>query len=306
MKSLVTGGAGFIGSHIVDRLIDLGHEVVVIDNESSTCHFQFYFNDKANYYKLDIKDYENTRPLYDEVDYVFHCAAEARIQNAVTIPLLTVSTNVVGTATVLQCSKEAKVKKVIYSSTSSAYGLKNKPPLKEDMDEDCLNIYSLSKVAGEKLCAAYHKFDGLKTICFRYFNVYGPREPVKGPYALVVGKFLRQRAQGDPLTIVPDGTQRRDFTYVADVVEANILAMQKDHAHHGEVFNVGTGVNYSVLELAKMISDNTTLVEPRVGEAYITLADNSKIKSVLGWKPTKKIETYIEEELSRYNNKSQH
>lgn len=298
MKSLVTGGAGFIGSHIVDRLINLGHEVIVIDNESSKCHHQFYFNDRATYYKLDIKDYENTRPLYDGVDYVFHCAAEARIQNAVTIPLLTVSTNVVGTATVLQCSKEAKVKKVMYSSTSSAYGLKNEPPLKEDMKEDCLNIYSVSKVAGEKLCEAYYKFDGLKTICFRYFNVYGPREPVKGPYALVVGKFLKQHAQGDPLTIVPDGTQRRDFTYVSDVVEANILAMEKDHNHYGEVFNVGTGINYSVLELSKMISNNTVMVDPRVGEAYITLADNSKIKSVLGWSPNVKLEEYIKEQLS--------
>lgn len=297
MKSLVTGGAGFIGSHIVDRLVDLGHEVVVIDNESSTCHYQFYYNNKATYHKLDIKDYQSTRHLYDGIDYVFHCAAEARIQNAVTIPLLTVSTNVVGTATVLQCSKEAGVKKVMYSSTSSAYGLKNNPPLKEEMAEDCLNIYSVSKVAGEKLCAAYHKFDGLKTICFRYFNVYGPREPVKGPYALVVGKFLRQFKAGEPLTIVPDGTQKRDFTYVSDIVEANILAMETDHEHYGEVFNVGTGKNYSVLELAKMISDNTVMVAPRVGEAYITLADNSKIKSVLGWEPKVKLEDYIKDQL---------
>jgi UDP-glucose 4-epimerase len=299
MKSLVTGGAGFIGSHIVDKLIDLNHEVIVIDNESSTCHYQFYYNNKATYHKLDIKDYENTKHLYDGVDYVFHCAAEARIQNAVNIPLQTVSTNVVGTATVLQCSKESKVKKVIYSSTSSSYGLKNHPPLKEDMIEDCLNIYSLSKVSGEKLCSAYYKFDQVKTICLRYFNVYGPREPVKGPYALVVGKFLRQHANGQPLTVVSDGTQRRDFTYISDIVEANILAMTTDHDHYGEIFNVGTGTNYSVLELAKMISDNIIFVEPRIGEAYITLADNSKIKSILGWQPKIKLEDYIKEELSR-------
>lgn len=301
MKSLVTGGAGFIGSHIVDKLLSLGHEVIVIDNESSKCHFQFYYNENAKYFKLDIKDYENTRPLYDGVDYVFHCAAEARIQNAVTIPLLTVSTNVVGTATVLQCSKEAGVKKVMYSSTSSAYGLENSPPLKENMPEDCLNIYSVSKVAGEKLCSAYYKFDGLKTICFRYFNVYGPREPVKGPYALVVGKFLRQKIAKESLTIVPDGTQRRDFTYVSDIVDANILAMETDHNHYGEVFNVGTGKNYSVLELADMISKDIIYVEPRIGEAYITLADNSKIKNVLGWEPKVKLEDYIQQELSKLN-----
>jgi UDP-glucose 4-epimerase len=299
MKSLVTGGAGFIGSHIVDRLLELGHEVIIIDNESSTCHHQFYFNPSAKYFKLDIIDYEKTRHLYDGVDYVFHCAAEARIQNAVTIPLLTVSTNVVGTATVLQCSKEANVKKVIYSSTSSAYGLNNNPPLKEDMPEDCLNIYSVSKVAGEKLCAAYHKFHGLKTICFRYFNVYGPREPVKGPYALVVGKFLRQYRSSEPLTIVPDGNQRRDFTFVSDIVEANILAMQIDHKHYGEVFNVGTGRNYSILELAAMISKNTVMVDLRPAEAYITLADNLKIKNVLGWEARFKLEDYIKNELNR-------
>jgi UDP-glucose 4-epimerase len=299
MKSLVTGGAGFIGSHIVDRLIGLGHTVIVIDNESSKCHDQFYYNNRATYYKLSITDYENTKDLYKDVDYVFHCAAEARIQNALTVPLGTVSTNVLGTATVLECAKAAGVKKIMYSSTSSSYGLKNNPPLDEDMDEDCLNIYSVSKVAGENLCKLYSKQFGMKIISFRYFNVYGPREPIKGPYALVVGKFLKQYHAGTPLTIVPDGTQRRDFTHVDDVVNANILAMTVEHKHYGEIFNVGTGINYSVLELAEMISDNTVMIEPRIGEAYITLANNSKIKNILGWSPTKNIKDYIKDELSK-------
>lgn len=297
MKSLVTGGAGFIGSHIVDKLLLLGHDVVVIDNESSKCHHQFYYNSNAKYHKLDITDYEATKSLYVGVDYVFHCAAEARIQNALTIPLGTVNTNVVGTATVLECAKAAGVKKIMYSSTSSSYGLKNTPPLDESMDEDCLNIYSLSKVAGENLCKLYAKHFGMKIVSFRYFNVYGVREPVKGPYALVVGKFLKQYLAGESLTIVPDGTQRRDFTHVDDVVNANILAMLIEHDHYGEIFNVGTGTNYSVLELAAMISDNTTMIEPRVGEAYITLANNIKIKKVLGWEPTKNIKDYIKDEL---------
>jgi UDP-glucose 4-epimerase len=297
MKSLVTGGAGFIGSHIVDKLLALGHDVIVIDNESSKCHHQFYYNNQATYYKLDITDYENTKDLYIGVDYVFHCAAEARIQNALTIPLGTVNTNVVGTATVLECSKAAGVKKIMYSSTSSSYGLKNDPPLEETMQEDCLNIYSVSKVAGENLCKLYAKMFGMKIVSFRYFNVYGPREPVKGPYALVVGKFLKQHFAGESLTIVPDGTQRRDFTHVDDVVNANILAMTVDHAHYGEIFNVGTGVNHSVLELAAMISDNTTMIDPRFGEAYITLANNTKIKKALGWTPTKNIKDYIKDEL---------
>jgi len=297
MKLLVTGGAGFIGSHIVDRLLGLGHEVVVIDNESSQSHHQFYYNPNASYHNLDIADYDATKHLYEGVNTVFHCAAEARIQSTLKKPLQTVKTNVIGTATVLQCSLEAGVDKVIYSSTSSSYGLKNTPPLKESMPEDCLNVYSVSKVSAEKLCNMYTKLHGLKTVTFRYFNVYGPREPIRGPYALVVGKFLNQCINGEPLTIVPDGTQRRDFTYIDDVVNANLLAMTTEHNHYGEVFNIGSGVNYSVLELASMISENIKMIEPRIGEAYITLADNSKAKEVLGWSPTKNIEDYIQSVL---------
>ena len=298
MKCLVTGGAGFIGSHIVDSLLAKGHEVVVIDNESSEVHDHFYFNDKATYHKLDIADYQATRSVYDGVDYVFHCAAESRIQPAILNPLLAIRTNTLGTGTVLQCSREAGVKKVMYSSTSSGYGLVNEPPLEETMPDDCLNPYSVSKVSGEKLCKMYNDLFGVKTIIFRYFNVYGHREPLKGPYAPVVGLFLRQHRAGQPLTIVPDGTQRRDFTHVEDVVQANLLAMEVDHEHYGEVFNVGTGTNHSVLELAAMISDNTVEVEARIGEAYITLANNQKIRDVLGWAPTKHIGDYVKEELN--------
>ena len=294
MKSLVTGGAGFIGSHIVDKLIKLNHEVIVIDNETSQAHDSFYHNSNASYFKLDVADYEKTKDLYQGVDFVFHCAAESRIQPTILNPLGAVRTNTLGTGVVLQCSREAGVKKVIYSSTSSAYGLKNNPPLSEDMPDDCLNPYSISKVAGEKLCKMYTDLFGVKTIIFRYFNVYGEREPLRGPYAPVVGLFLRQHKSNESLTIVPPGTQRRDFTHVSDVVDANILAMQVDeHSCYGQVFNVGTGINHSVLELAAMISNNTKMIEPRKAEAYITLANNQKIKNTFGWKPSHKIEDYI-------------
>lgn len=298
MKSLVTGGAGFIGSHIVDKLINLGHQVVVIDNETSQVHDKFYFNKKANYHKIDVADYENTKSLYQNVDYVFHCAAESRIQPTILNPLGAVKTNTLGTGVVLQSSREAGVKKVMYSSTSSGYGLRNKPPMREDMPDDCLNPYSVSKVSGEKFCSMYTKLFGLKTVIFRYFNVYGEREPLRGPYAPVVGLFLRQHAAGEELTIVPDGTQRRDFTHVTDVVNANILAMTiDDHDHYGEVFNVGSGINHSVLELASIISDRTKFIEPRKGEAYITLADTAKIQKVFGWRSTKNLEKYIKDKL---------
>ena len=288
MKSLVTGGAGFIGSNLVDSLIELGHEVIVIDNEYSDVHEHFYYNDKAKNYNLDIRDYENTRLLYDGVDYVFHTAAEARIQPAIQNPIEAVSINSVGTCTVLQCAREAGVKRVMYSSTSSGYGLANDIPNVETQPDDCLSPYSVSKVNGEKLCSMYTKLFGLPTIIFRYFNVYGERQPLKGQYAPVIGIFLRQRGDGEPLTIVGDGEQRRDFTHVSDVVQANIKAAIAEVSEEcfGEVYNVGCGKNYSVNEIANMISDNTINIPPRIGESRVTLANNNKLRKTFGWEPT--------------------
>jgi len=293
-KSLVTGGAGFIGSNLVDRLLEMGHEVVVIDNEYSDAHDHFYWNDKAQNYKYDIRDYENTRPLYDGVDYVFHIAAEARIQPAIENPIEAVSINSVGTVTVLQCAREAGVKRVMYSSTSSGYGT-NQTPNIETQPDDCLNPYSVSKVNGEKLCKMYTSLYGLPTIVFRYFNVYGERQPLRGQYAPVIGIFLRQRGDSEPLTIVGDGNQRRDFTYVGDVVSANILAAIKevDSNAFGQVYNVGTGNNYSVNQIARMISDHTVNIAPRPGEARVSLANNQKLRKTFGWEPSMKLEDWI-------------
>ena len=283
-RSLVTGGAGFIGSNLVDKLLELGHEVIVIDNEYSEAHEHFYWNQNAQNYKLDIRDYENTRSLYDGVDYVFHIAAEARIQPAIKNPIEAVSINSIGTATVLQCSREARVKKVIYSSTSSAYGRNTIPNVETQLD-DCLNPYSISKVSGEKLCSMYTDLFGLNTVIFRYFNVYGERQPTKGQYAPVVGLFLKQAKNNEALTIVGDGEQRRDFTHVSDVVMANVLAatVDIDKEGFGTVYNIGNGVNYSINEIANLISDNQTNIPPRLGESRETLANNSKFKSAFGW-----------------------
>jgi UDP-glucose 4-epimerase len=294
MKSLVTGGAGFIGSNLVDHLIEIGHEVIVIDNEYSDVHDQFYWNNKAQNYKYDIRDYEKTRPLYDGVDYVFHIAAEARIQPAIQNPIEAVSINSVGTCTVLQCAREACVKRVMYSSTSSGYGMNDSPNV-ETQPDDCLNPYSVSKVNGEKLCKMYTSLYGLPTICFRYFNVYGERQPLRGQYAPVIGIFLRQRASGEPLTIVGDGNQRRDFTHVSDVVKANVMAAisNPDSEAFGQVYNVGTGTNHSINQIARMISDNVINLPPRSGESRITLANNKKINKTFGWNPSVKLEEWI-------------
>lgn len=300
MKALVTGGAGFIGSNLVDKLLELGHEVVVIDNESSECNEEFYWNESAFNAKFDIADYTNTRCLYDDVDVVFHLAAEARIQPAIENPIRAVTTNAVGTCTVLQCAREAGVKRVIYSSTSSAYG-RNEPPCIETMNEDCLNPYSVSKVAGEKLCKMYYELYGLETIIFRYFNVYGERQPLRGHYAPVVGLFLRQAENGEPLTIVGDGEQRRDFTHVSDVVNANIMASCSQYSMgqypeprvFGQVYNVGTGKNHSINELADMISVNQVHIDSRPGESRETLADNKKMLYTFGWIPKVLIKDWI-------------
>lgn len=298
MKCLVTGGAGFIGSNLVDKLLSMGHEVVVIDNESSECNENFYWNENASNHKVDIIDYESTRPLYEGVDVVFHLAAEARIQPAIKNPIRAVMTNSVGTCTVLQCAREAGVKRVIYSSTSSAYG-RNNPPCVETMVEDCLNPYSVSKVNGEKLCRMYYELYGLETIIFRYFNVYGERHPLKGTYAPVVGLFLQQAENQEPLTIVGDGEQRRDFTHVYDVVNANIMVAisNPEPSAFGQVYNVGTGTNHSVNQIADMISSNQINIPPRLGEARETLADTSKIKKTFGWSAKLDIESWINDQI---------
>ena len=297
MKSLVTGGAGFIGSHIVDKLLEMGHEVVCYDNESAESNEKFYRNPKAYNIKGDIRDYKLLKNSMTNIDYVFHLAAESRIQPAILNPIEAVSVNCVGTVTVLQCAREAGVKKIIYSSTSSGYGF-NEPPNDELQSDDCLNPYSVSKVAGEKLCSMYTNLFGLKTIAFRYFNVYGERQPLKGQYAPVIGIFLRQRDAGEPLTIVGDGEQRRDFTHVSDVVSANILAATKDvhDMNYGQLYNVGNGVNYSINEIADAISDNQTNIPPRIGESRVTLAYNEKLKRTFGWEPKVNLMNWISEQ----------
>ena len=286
MISLVTGGAGFIGSNLVDYLLSKGHQVVRIDNESAECNDKFYWNDKAWNINADITDYKVMRNAFTNVDYVFHLAAEARLQPAIKNPIEAVYKNCVGTTTVLQCAREAGVKRVVYSSTSSGYGNNSSPNI-ETQPDDCLNPYSASKVAAEKFCKMYSDLYGLETVVLRYFNVFGERSPTRGQYAPVIGIFQRQRDAEEPLTIVGDGTQRRDFIYVGDVARANELAalMPGVKDHLGQVFNVGSGVNYSVQEIADAISDNQTYIPKRDGEMETTWSNIDKVNKVIGWRP---------------------
>jgi UDP-glucose 4-epimerase len=284
MNCLVTGGAGFIGSNLVDKLIELGHKVICVDNESAECHEQFYWNPKANNYKYDICDYEKIAHLFNGIDYVFHVASDARIQPAILNPRKSIESNAVGTANVIELSRINKVKRFIYSSTSSAYGKKAILPNVETQPSDPLTPYSTAKVFGENLARVYYNLYGLETVSLRYFNVYGDRQPLKGQYAPVIGLFLKQNEEGKPLTVVGDGSQRRDFTHISDVVQANILASEiKDG--FGEVYNIGYGNNYSILDIANMISNDIKFIPSRVGEVQETLASNEKFKELTGWIP---------------------
>ena len=283
-RSLVTGGAGFIGSHIVDYLMEQGHEVICVDNESAD-NDRFYWNSDCFNVKLNITDYQAMENVMTGVDYVFHLAAESRLQPAIENPINAVIKNCVGTSVVLQAARNAGVKRFIYSSTSSGYG-NNSYPNVETQPDDCLNPYSASKVAAERFCKMYYDLYGLETVSLRYFNVFGERSPTRGQYAPVIGIFQRQRNAGEPLTIVGDGSQRRDFIYVKDVAHANYLAaVMPLKGCFGEVFNVGSGKNYSVKEIADAVSDNQTFIPQRSGEMDTTIANIDKIGEVIGWKP---------------------
>lgn len=298
VKLLVTGGCGFIGSHLVDALAKEKHEIHVLDNCSSDHHdHPYYLQSKyVTYHANNIID-PGTKSLYQNVDVVFHLAAESRIPSCLDNPVKATITNVLGTTMVLQYAREHKVRRVIYSSTSSCYG-NNDAPQVESMPPDCLNPYSQTKQAGEGACKLYTKLFGLETVIFRYFNVYGPREPLRGPYAPVVGKFLRQFKDGHFLSIVAPGTQRRDFVHVQDIVQANLLALTTTLSSelYGQIYNIGSGVNYSVKELAEMISPTHELVPERPGEATETLANLDRATAVFGFRPTIQLADYIREQ----------
>ena len=298
MKSLVTGGAGFIGSNLVETLLGIGHTVVCVDNESSDAHDKPYWNKNTINICGDIRDYNLMSSCMRDVDYVFHLAAEARIQPAIENPVNAVSVNDLGTATVLQCARENQVKKFMFSSTSAAYG-RNKSPNVETQSPDPLNPYSVTKLNGENLCKMYTELFGLPTVIFRYFNVYGPRQPVRGQYAPVLGIFKRQKDAGEPLTIVGDGNQRRDFVHVEDVARANIIAALADLGQdvYGEVYNIGTGKNFSVNEIAEMFMHEKTYIAPRPGEARVSLANNQKMRNTFGWTPTHDLDNWVSQQL---------
>lgn len=294
MRALITGGAGFIGSNIADRLVSEGHEVIVLDNLSTG--YRANVPQNAKFIECDIRNYETILPHFQGVEVVFHTAALARIQPSITDPLLTNDVNITGTLNVLWAAHQSGVKKVIYCASSSAYGDQPEDafPLKESLPTHPGSPYAVQKLVGEMYCELFSKLYKLPTVRLRYFNVYGPKQITEGAYAAVVGIFIKQRLEGKPMTLVGDGTQRRDYTHVHDVAEANILAWQKD-LPPGVLINIGSGKNYSINELASLVGGPTINIPPRPGEYRITLADVSKAKNLLGWAPKYNLEQGVAE-----------
>lgn len=285
MKYLVTGGAGFIGSHLTDALIEGGHQVFVIDNFETGKKENL--NPKAEFYQKDIRNFEDIKPIFNGVDGVFHCAALPRIQTAIKDPLPAHHTNTTGTLHVLLAAKTAGVKKLIYSGSSSVYGTQKEIPFRENLAPNPLNPYAVQKLVGEMYCRNFSELYDLPTVILRYFNVYGSREIITGAYATVIGIFKNQLKVGQPMSMVADGDKKtRDFTHVRDIVRANILAMESDKVDKAEIINIGTGKNYTIKELAGMFGGPIEVIPPRPGETVITLADNRKAKELLGWEPT--------------------
>lgn len=292
-KTVVTGGAGFIGSHLTDALLAEGYEVHVIDNYAAG-KLDGRENEKATYHEVDIQNLTEISPIIAGAQYVFHEAALPRVQFSIEHPLETFMVNVIGTANVLRAAHLGDVKKVVCASSGSVYGDQDVMPLVETMRPMPKSPYGLQKSMLEQLCEMWSSVYGLPTVALRYFNVYGKRMDPNGAYALMIGKFIKMRKEGKPLTIWGDGSHTRDFTHVSDVVRANTLAARSDKAGKGDIINIGAGRNVSVMDVAKLIGGEIAHEPERLEPAH-ALADNRKAKELLGWEPTVRIEDAIGE-----------
>src|SRR3989339_720931 len=259
-KLVVTGGAGFIGSHVVDRLIELGHQVVVIDN--LLLGKKSFVNKKAKFVKADIRDFGKLKKYFSGAEAVFHLAADPRLPISIEDPITTHEINVTGTINVLEAARKCGVTKVIFSSSCAVYADTDILPINENAITIPLSPYGLHKLIGEQYCRLYSSLFGLETVCLRYFNVFGPRKLATGSYPMVIPIFLRQRTEGKKLTIVGDGLQTRDYVQVSDVVNANILAW-KSAIKNGEAINIGSGKQVSVNEIAEIIGGPTKSIKKR-------------------------------------------
>ncbi|MDQ3076070.1 MAG: NAD-dependent epimerase/dehydratase family protein [bacterium] len=295
VKVVVTGGAGFIGSHIVDTLVSEGNEVHIVDNLSAGKKENI--NPNAILHVVDIRDAGKIVSIFKDAEYVFHQAAFPQVQYSIENPAETHEINVNGTLNVLEACRINKVKRLIFASSSAVYGDQEVLPTNEDGDIKPLSPYGAQKYIGEAYCKLYSQIYNLETVCLRYFNVYGPRQSPTGAYASVISKFIDSKKNNQPLLITGDGEQTRDFVNVLDVAVANILAMKSEKVGRGEAINIGSGIQYSVRYLAGIVAGDVQYVTARV-EPKNTLADVSKARGLLYWEPSIKLSEALKELIS--------
>ena len=298
MKAAVVGGAGFIGSNLVDALVDRGADVIVVDNMASG--YRRNLNAAAPLHQVDIAlDSERLTSALHGREVVFLTAALPRVPRSIEDPVGTHAVNVTGALRVLKAAVDAGVKRVVYSSSSSVYGDQPTLPLTEDMPPGPLNPYACQKLMGEIYARNFAHIYGLETVCLRYFNVYGPRQVTEGAYRLVISIFMDQRERGEPMTIHGDGMQTRDFTWVGDVVRANVLAAESDRVGKGEPINVGAGCEVSVKRIAELIGGTVVHVPPRGFDERFKRASIERARDLLGWEPQVQIEEGIRRIMER-------
>ena len=300
MRTLVTGGSGFIGSHLTTRLLESGHSVIVLDNLSSgrlsnLAHLRD--NPLLQIIRADICRVEEIHMLFEDIDWVFHLAGKADIVPSIENPQLYFDTNVEGTLNVLQCARRAGVKRLLYAASSSSYGIPDRYPTPESAPLRPRYPYALTKSMGEELVLHWAEVYELPSLSLRLFNVYGPRSRTTGAYGAVFGVFLAQKLKGKPLTVVGDGTQTRDFTFVTDVADAFIAAAKSDLV--GECINVGSGIPVSIKRLAELLGGEIQHIPRRPGEPDCTFADTAKIERLLNWKAEVTIEQGVARMLER-------
>ena len=287
---LVTGGAGFIGSKIVDKLINEGHYVRVIDDLSSGS--QYNLNPQAEFYKVDISEHPFL-DMFQDIDVVFHLAAFPRVEPSIYDPIRAHRINVNGTLNVLKACVDYDVKRLVFTSSSAVYG-EAKTPTTEDHPTNPMSPYALNKLIGEQYCKLFSDIYNLQTVCLRYSNAYGENQPTEGPYCNVMGIFQQQKMESKPMTIVGDGEQRRDFIHVDDIAEANLqAAFTNKISFLGDIFNIGYGENYSVNEIAEWMGGETTNIPPRI-EPKETLLNSDKFKNIFNWKPITNLKEWLE------------
>jgi len=301
MKSIVTGGAGFIGSHLCEKLSSLGHEVIVIDNFSIGKKNNLKnIKKKIKIYKKDIRNYDSIKNLFKNVDNVFHLAALADIVPSIERPDEYFTTNVDGTYNVLKASIKNDIKRFIYSASSSCYGIPKIYPTNEKSQIMPQYPYALTKRIGEELVLHFSKIYKLNATSLRFFNVYGPRARTSGTYGAVFGVFLAQKIANHPYTVVGDGKQKRDFTYVSDVI-SSIVKTYKNKNVSSQIYNVGSGKSISVNRIVKLLGGSKIFIPKRPGEPEITFADIKKIKKDINWTPKISIEEGVKKILFKIN-----